>query len=77
MYSLNPRVSRDKDAPEIKFIVNGDARARDFLGLNRANFNIFNWLKDYKMTMDLIRGSAIVVIDSYLAPKSFYAKISV
>ena len=25
--------------------------------------------------MDLIRGSAIVVIDSYLAPKSFYAKI--
>lgn len=60
---------------EIKFIVNGDTRARDFLKLNKANFRIFNWLKDYKMTMDLIGGSAIVVIDSYLAPKSFYAKI--
>jgi spore coat polysaccharide biosynthesis predicted glycosyltransferase SpsG/RimJ/RimL family protein N-acetyltransferase len=60
---------------EIKFIVNGDARARNFLKLSRANFKIFNWLKDYKMTMGLIRGSAIVVIDSYLAPKSFYAKI--
>ncbi|MBM3702964.1 MAG: UDP-2,4-diacetamido-2,4,6-trideoxy-beta-L-altropyranose hydrolase [Actinobacteria bacterium] len=58
--------------PEL--LVNGDS---DILNLLRhKNFQRFDWIKDDKRLFEIIENSSFVVIDSYLAEKSLYDKIS-
>jgi len=57
-----------------KLLVNGD---RSILGfLKHRNFQRFDWLKDEKRLFKIIANYDFVVIDSYLAKKSLYVKIS-
>ncbi|NQT66902.1 MAG: UDP-2,4-diacetamido-2,4,6-trideoxy-beta-L-altropyranose hydrolase [Actinobacteria bacterium] len=58
--------------PEL--LVNRDS---DILNLLRhKNFQRFDWIKDDKRLFEIIKNSNFVVIDSYLAEKSLYDKIS-
>jgi spore coat polysaccharide biosynthesis predicted glycosyltransferase SpsG len=58
--------------PEL--IVNGDESILDFIKNKRYQF--FNLLKEKEKLMKIIKNSDLVVIDSYLAPKSLYDSIS-
>jgi len=55
-------------------IVNGDKLVLHLL--EDTNYKIFNWLKNYSKLLKLIRCVDYIVIDSYLAPKSFYNRLS-
>lgn len=55
------------------FILNSDL-AEDLMAGRK--FKAFNWLKDEKKTLELLNGADIAVIDSYLAPLSFYKKVA-
>ena len=37
---------------------------------------VFDWLRDNRKLFAMVRGADIAIIDSYLAPLSFYKKIS-
>lgn len=56
------------------FIVNGDDSVKDVLGKTKSI--VFNWLKDTKKLFGIIEGSEAVIIDSYLADRALYKKIS-
>ncbi len=58
--------------PEL--IINGD-NAISYL-LEDKHCQIFNWLKEKRRLFNIIDDVDSVVIDSYLAPKSFYDKVS-
>jgi spore coat polysaccharide biosynthesis predicted glycosyltransferase SpsG len=57
-----------------KFIVNGDDDILDLL--KYKNYQIFNWLEEKNKLFKLVKNADVVVIDSYLADKSLYDKIS-
>ncbi|MEN6552615.1 MAG: UDP-2,4-diacetamido-2,4,6-trideoxy-beta-L-altropyranose hydrolase [Methanobacterium sp.] len=63
---------------EIKFhptlIINGDQSVRGLV--ENKNFKIIDWIKSPKKLFNLVNDFDIVVIDSYLAEKDFYQKIS-
>ncbi|NQT30300.1 MAG: UDP-2,4-diacetamido-2,4,6-trideoxy-beta-L-altropyranose hydrolase [Candidatus Saganbacteria bacterium] len=58
--------------PEL--IINGDNTLLYLL--KDKNYQIFNWLKEKQRLFKIIAEADSIVIDSYLAPKSFYNKIS-
>jgi UDP-2,4-diacetamido-2,4,6-trideoxy-beta-L-altropyranose hydrolase len=63
----------EKDiTPEL--VVNGDDSILDLL--KHKNFKIYNWIKNKEKLLQDIANSDFVVIDSYLAEKSIYDKIS-
>jgi spore coat polysaccharide biosynthesis predicted glycosyltransferase SpsG len=57
-----------------EFIINGDKYASTILKGKRHT--VYNWLKDRSRTLDIVRGSGAVIIDSYLADAGFYREIS-
>lgn len=58
--------------PEL--LVNGDSSILGFL--KHKSFQKFDWLKDEKRLFQILANYDFVVIDSYLAKKSLYVKIS-
>ena len=64
---------REKNLP-VQFIVNGDTTIKHLL--ENTDHLIFNWLEDSLKFFELLDKSDMVIVDSYLAPKSFYEKIS-
>lgn len=59
-------------APEV--IVNGDKNILDLLSDKR--YRIFNWIKEKEYLYEYIKNADIVIIDSYLAKKDIYNRIS-
>ena len=57
-----------------KIVISADETLEYFL--EGLNYSIFNWLKDEREALNLIKGYDIVVIDSYLANESLYKEIS-
>jgi len=57
-----------------EFIVNGDKSILDLLSDKR--YRIFNWIKEKEYLFEYIKNSDIVIIDSYLAKKDIYNRIS-
>lgn len=56
-----------------RFVVNGDRSAEDFLKQQNAKSIIMlDWIKKKNRVKNLIKGSDMVIIDSYLAPKGLY-----
>ncbi len=56
------------------FYVNGDEGSNIFLA--ETNHEIFNWLENQDTLFRKISNSDVIIIDSYLAPKEFYNRIS-
>ena len=54
--------------------MNGDDSILDLL--KGKNNQIFNWIKERNKLIEIVRNADVVIIDSYLAEKSLYAKIS-
>ena len=57
-----------------EFIVNGDDSVKELL--KSRKHRLLDWIEDSKQLFDIISGSQIVVIDSYLADLLFYQKLS-
>lgn len=57
-----------------EFVVNGDTTIKDLL--KDKNYRIFNWLEEKDKLFEIIEEADIVFIDSYLAKKFLYDKIS-
>jgi len=57
-----------------KFIINGDNSVSKLL--EGVNYEIIDWLKERQQILKKIRGSDIVIVDSYLADKEFYEDLS-
>ncbi len=57
-----------------KFIINGDNSIKDLV--KNTNYEIYNWLGNKEKLLKEIKNADIVIIDSYLADKSLYEKIS-
>lgn len=64
---------REKELP-VQFVVNGDSTIEHLL--ENTEHSIFNWLEESRRFFKLLDTSDILIIDSYLADKSFYEKIS-
>ena len=65
-----------QDIQEIKFLVYGDAFAKQFLKQCPYECVFFNWLKNTNDALKLVIQNDYTVIDSYLAKKSFYEMVS-
>lgn len=61
---------------EIGFLISGDDSVKIFLRKEGFNIEIEDWAKKQQRLMSMVKGSDLVVIDSYLAPKSVYDDIS-
>jgi len=57
-----------------KFIVNSDNSIVDLL--LDTDYEIFNWISDEERLLTMINDADIVIIDSYLADRELYIKIS-
>lgn len=57
-----------------EFIINGDESVKSLL--NHNNYKLFNWLEKNQELFNVIKGSDVVIIDSYLADFELYKKIS-
>jgi spore coat polysaccharide biosynthesis predicted glycosyltransferase SpsG/RimJ/RimL family protein N-acetyltransferase len=57
-----------------QLIINGDKTAKDLT--KDMNRRIFNWLSDRKTLFAITKDADVVLIDSYLANRDFYKKIS-
>ena len=57
-----------------EFVLNGDNNTLDLL--KNKNYQIFNWLKEKDKLFKLVKNANVVIIDSYLAEKSLYDRIS-
>jgi len=57
-----------------KFIINADDSVSSFL--NDTDYEIFNWLQDQNRLFEVIKDADIVFVDSYLADRELYEKIS-
>lgn len=57
-----------------KLVVNGDNSILNLL--KEKNFQIFNWVKKKENFFKMVNNTDIIIIDSYLAEKSLYDKIS-
>ena len=58
----------------VKFIVNGDFTIRSLL--KHTEHEIFNWLTDHLKLFTSLKGTDIVIIDSYHADEELYSQIS-
>jgi len=70
--SLDQAFRREKIIPEV--VVNKGLKSSELSGF--ARHSSFNWLKEKDRLYDMIDGSDVVVVDSYLAPRDIYEKIS-
>jgi len=59
---------------ESQLIVNGDQTVRDLL--RDKNCKVFNWLNDRKILLATVKNADIAFIDSYLADRELYEKVS-
>ena len=57
-----------------KFIINGDNSIIDLV--KNTDYKLINWLRNKDKILHEIQNADIVVIDSYLADRSFYEKVS-
>lgn len=57
-----------------RIIVNGDSAIQPFL--NGKRHSVINWLEEQEKLLKIVKKADIVVIDSYLAGKDLYKKIS-
>jgi spore coat polysaccharide biosynthesis predicted glycosyltransferase SpsG len=57
-----------------EFIINADDTVRHLL--KSKLYRILNWIKEKDQFLRLLKGTDIVVVDSYLAALSFYKKVS-
>ena len=64
---------KEKELP-VQFVVNGDSTIEHLL--ENTEHLIFNWLEDSYKFFNLLDNSDIVIVDSYLASRSFYERIS-
>lgn len=64
----------DEKGITAELIVNGDGYIVDFL--KDKNYEIFNWFEQKDRIFNNLNSANIVVIDSYLAARSLYDKIS-
>lgn len=64
---------REEGAVPIMFI-NGDKSIKYLL--SNIKYNIFNWLNQDEKILSTIKSAEVVIIDSYLADKDFYRKVS-
>lgn len=58
----------------VQFVVNGDSTIEPIL--TDTEYEIFNWLENPERLFNKLNNQDIVFIDSYLADKDFYEKIS-
>lgn len=56
------------------FIINGDKTIFDIA--KKLNYEIFDWVKNKKKTLEIAKKYDFVIIDSYIAPKKLYNEIS-
>lgn len=56
------------------FYVNGDEGSVSFM--SDTNYEIIDWLENQDTLFRKIHNSDVVIVDSYLAPKEFYSRIS-
>ena len=61
---------------KVKFVVDGDKEARDFLVSQKVKPSMLNWIKKKRKVLSMIDKSDLVIIDSYLAPSSLYSFFS-
>ena len=55
------------------FVINGDKNARDFIRKqNISSLNMLDWLRNQDKVKNLLKEPHMVIIDSYLAPRSIY-----
>jgi UDP-2,4-diacetamido-2,4,6-trideoxy-beta-L-altropyranose hydrolase len=57
-----------------KFIMNGDETITELV--KNTNYEIFDWIENKNKFLENIKGSDIVIIDSYLANREFYEELS-
>lgn len=57
-----------------EFIINADDTVRHLL--KNIKYKMLNWIKEEDQFLRLLKGTDIVVVDSYLADLSFYKKVS-
>ncbi|MBU1628123.1 UDP-2,4-diacetamido-2,4,6-trideoxy-beta-L-altropyranose hydrolase, partial [bacterium] len=57
-----------------QMVVNGDDSCA--ILLSGMKYQIYNWLKDSQKLFDCLKDARGAVVDSYLAPKPFYERIS-
>lgn len=58
----------------VNIIVNGDDTIKEIM--KGKNHLIFNWLKEFERLCEILKESDIIIMDSYLANRDFYKKIS-
>ncbi len=58
----------------VHLIINGDKTIQDIL--RSEKYIRIDWIKENSVINKLIKGSDIVIVDSYLANRQFYARIS-
>jgi len=63
-----------EEGNNLELIINANEDILDFV--KGKKYRVLNWLKDKKKVEELVRNSEFVIIDSYLAEKSLYYKIS-
>jgi len=56
------------------FLIKGDETIIDLL--KNKKYEMFDWIKNSQKTLEIVKDYDFVVIDSYLAPKKLYEKIS-
>ncbi len=56
------------------FYINGDSTFKNLL--KDVNYEIINWVEEKELFFNKINDSDVVIVDSYLANKNFYEKIS-
>ena len=74
-YVIAKKISEINHGIKVYLIINGDREAENFFRANQVKFTSFNWRVDLKRSMRLAETSCAVLIDSYLAPESFYKMI--
>lgn len=60
----------------LDFVVNGDKAAEKFLRGQRVRPIIVNWIKEKKKIFQMLNRSDVVILDSYLAARSYYADLN-
>ncbi len=68
--------SREVRQPQIRFIVQGDASARDFLKKQGLSPIFLDWIRCWEEISESIEAADFIFIDSYKAPADLYSSIS-
>lgn len=74
--ALSQGFEKIKLKTKVMFILNGDKNAKDFLKKQDINPTNLHWIKQKRKVLSLAKEADLVIIDSYVAPFSFYSLIS-